>query len=86
MASIKEQIAALKLRFETLQGTLKQQAAASTELRRKLAKLNETIDLIVGAEEKASLLMQQPPQGNKAAQPNPCGMSNHVFTKRSVSF
>ena len=48
MASIKEQIAALKLRFETLQGTLKQQAAASPELRRKLAKLNETIDLIVG--------------------------------------
>ena len=60
MAIIKEHIAALKLRFETLEAALNQQAAANLELRRKLAKLNETIDLLVEAEEKASLLMQKP--------------------------
>ena len=55
MANIKEQITALKARFAALQATLGEQAKANTELRNKLAKLNDSIDLLVEAEEKANL-------------------------------
>jgi chromosome segregation ATPase len=56
MASIKEQIAALKTRFDTLQASLAQQAKSNVELRIKLAQLSKSIDLLVEAEEKANLL------------------------------
>jgi hypothetical protein len=62
MASIKEQIAALRVRFETLQATLGEQAKTSAELRARLAKLNASIDLLVEADEadeRANSLMRK---------------------------
>jgi hypothetical protein len=56
MASINEQIAALKKRFDTLQATLGERAKSNVELRNKLAKLNESINLLVEAEERAQSL------------------------------
>ena len=55
MASIKEQIAALKARFDVLQASLGEQAKSNAELRNKLAQLNKSIDLLLEAEEKAKL-------------------------------
>jgi chromosome segregation ATPase len=48
MASIKEQIAALKARFDELQARLREEAKSNAELRNKLAKLNESINLLGG--------------------------------------
>ena len=53
MASIKEQIAAFKERFNELQARLEEQAKSNPELRNKLAKLNESINLLVEADERA---------------------------------
>ena len=59
MASIKEQITALKARFDALQASLGQQAKANAELRNELAKLNESIDLLIEAEERASSVQKR---------------------------
>ena len=48
MASIKEQIATLKARFDELQARLREEAKSNAELRNKLAKLNESINLLGG--------------------------------------
>jgi chromosome segregation ATPase len=56
MASIKEQIAALKARFDELQARLEEEAKSNPELRNKLAKLNESINLLIEAEERAQSL------------------------------
>jgi hypothetical protein len=58
MASIKEQIVALKARFDVLQASLGQQAKSNAELRIKLAQLSKSIDLLVEAEEKTNLLQE----------------------------
>ena len=52
MSSIKEQIAALRVRFDALQAAVGEQAKANVELRNKLAHLSASIDLLVEAEEK----------------------------------
>jgi hypothetical protein len=57
MASIKEQIAGLRARFDELQAALGEQAKLNAELRNKLAQLNNTFDLLVEADEKITLLM-----------------------------
>jgi hypothetical protein len=57
MASIKEQIAALRARFDELQAALGERANA--ELRNELAQLNNTLDLLVEADEKVTLLMHE---------------------------
>ena len=67
MASFKEQIAALKARFDALRVSLGQQAKSNAELRNKLAQLNKSIDLLVEAEEKANLLQK----GRQAETPRP---------------
>ncbi len=58
MANIQDQIAALKARFDGLQGSLEQQAKSSAELRNVLAKLNESIDLLVEAEKQLDSLQK----------------------------
>ena len=58
MASIKEQITALKARLDELQASFGQQAKLNAELRNKLAQLNKSIDLLVETEEKAKLLQK----------------------------
>jgi hypothetical protein len=58
MVSIKEQIAALKARFDALQASLGQQAKVNAELRNKLAQLNQSIDLLVEAEEASTAVQK----------------------------
>jgi hypothetical protein len=58
MANIKDQIAALKVRFDGLQSSLEQQAKSSAELRNVLAKLNGSIDLLVEAEKQLDSLQK----------------------------
>ena len=50
MGSIKEQIAALRARFDEFQAALGEQAKSNPELRNKLAQLNNTLDLLVEAD------------------------------------
>jgi hypothetical protein len=59
MANIKEQIAALRARFDELQAAVGEQAKLNAELRNKLAQLNKTLDLLVEADEKVTLLMDE---------------------------
>ena len=59
MGSIKEQIAALRARFEKLEATLAEQAKSNAELREKLAKLNDSIDLLVEVDERAKSLIRK---------------------------
>jgi chromosome segregation ATPase len=59
MASIKEQIEALRARFGELQAALGVQAKLNPELRNKLARLNSTLDLLVEADEKVTLLIHE---------------------------
>ena len=59
MASIKEQITALRTRFEVLEASLREQAKSNVDLRNKLAQLNRSIDLLVEAEKKANLPMNE---------------------------
>jgi hypothetical protein len=58
MASIKEQIAALKARLDALQASLREQTKSNAELRHKLAQLNKSIDLLVEAEEKVNQIQE----------------------------
>ena len=59
MGSIKEQIAALRARFDEFQAALGEQAKSNPELRNKLAQLNNTLDLLVEADEKVTLLLHE---------------------------
>ena len=73
MASLKEQIADLRARFDELQATLGEQAKSNAELRNKLAQLNNTLDLLIEADEKVTLLMHKFEKKGGAARPKPSG-------------